>query len=72
MRSKFAKVVWTPEDIQTLRPGWSKKKCAKVLAEIEGNIKGDMESRGWETIHFLVDGYYDADGNNISLLHGDL
>ena len=65
MRNKFAKVVWTPEDIQTLRPQWSKKKCAEVLYNIEGNIEDNMVSRGWDTIEAELDHRYDAYGNNI-------
>ena len=65
MRTKFAKVVWMPEDVQALRPHWSKKKCSEVLLEIEEAIEGDMISRGWESLDFLLNADYDFDGNSL-------
>ena len=69
MRSRFAKVTWSVEDIANLRPHWTKRRCAEVLGEMENSIEHDMVSRGWETVHFLLDVDYDEDGNNIDLLN---
>jgi len=68
MRSKFAKVVWAPGDIQILRPNWTKRKCAEVLTEMEARIEDDMISRGWDSIEYMLDSEYDIDGNNINIL----
>ena len=72
MRSKFAKVVWAPEDIQILRPHWTKKKCREVLAGIEHGLEDDMISRGWDTIGYDLDHRYDMDGNYIDIMEQDL
>lgn len=69
MRSKFAKVTWSVEDILGVRPHWTKKRCAEVLSEIEDGLESDMISRGWDTIYFLIGSDYDEDGNNIDPLN---
>jgi len=67
VRSKFAKVTWSVEDILSLRPHWTKRKCREVLLEIEASIENDMVIRGWNTIEYELGNRYDINGNFIAL-----
>lgn len=51
---KFAQVVWTAEDIQTLRPDWDLEKCADWLQRNERHIQDRLVELGWEVIESLL------------------
>lgn len=52
---KYAKVVWTANDIETLRPNWSPEKCEEWLVANEDPIQEAMAERGWLAIETLLD-----------------
>lgn len=55
MRTKFAKVEWQAEDVQSLRPDWTKEKCRRFLYRAEGNLQDRTIEHGWEVIEVLLD-----------------
>ena len=52
--TKYAKVVWTPDDIQTLRPEWTIARCEEFLSDSEGSIQDRTVELGWEVIECLL------------------
>jgi hypothetical protein len=52
--TKFAAVVWSPEDIQTLRPDWTTEQCSEWLADNERYIQSRLIELGWEVIETLL------------------
>ena len=50
----YAEVKWTPEDIKTLRPRWSLKRCEQFLQENEKRISERLTELGWEVIGDLL------------------
>lgn len=52
----FATVAWTAEDLQTLRPNWSDKKCEDWLDSNEDYIQTRLIELGWEVMESLLSG----------------
>ena len=53
-KNKFAECVWTVNDIKTLRPKWSNKKCEQFLIENEKAIQDEIIQHGWRVIESLL------------------
>ena len=53
--NEFAKVVWTPEDVQGVRPTWSIERCADELDKIEKHMRDRMIELGWDVMETLLD-----------------
>lgn len=53
--NRYAKVVWAPEDIQTLRPEWTLEKCEEWLDNNERYIQDRLVELGWDVIGTLLD-----------------
>jgi hypothetical protein len=53
--SKYADVVWTAGDVQTIKPDWSIKKCREALEEIETHLRDRTTELGWEVMECLLD-----------------
>lgn len=53
-KKKFAKCVWTADDIQVLRPRWSLKKCEEFLEENSKYIQEATVQAGWGAIENLL------------------
>lgn len=51
---KYARVSWSPGDIQCLRPNWSLEQCEEFLQENEGTIQDVTVERGWNAIESLL------------------
>ena len=51
---KFAKTTWCSEDVKTLKPEWTHKKCREVLSELEDKIVDAMVAAGWQEISYRV------------------
>lgn len=51
----YAKVAWSPEDIQELRPGWTIEKCAEWLGRNDLYISDRIEELGREEIKSLLE-----------------
>lgn len=51
---RHAEVSWCAEDIKTLRPDWSDKKCNEFLMDNEDDIQCAMIERGWDAISDLL------------------
>lgn len=51
---KFAPVVWTSEDVLTLRPEWTKDMAEEWLAQNERRIQDRLVELGWEVIETLL------------------
>lgn len=51
---KYAKVCWTPGDVQTLRPSWSLEQAEKWLGENARHIQDRMVEEGWEAMESLM------------------
>ena len=52
---EFARVVWTAEDILTLRPEWTEEKAEEWLAQNERCVQDRSIELGWEVIETLLD-----------------
>lgn len=52
--TKFAEVVWRFEDVQELRPDWTKEQCEEWLGDNEKHIQEAMLSAGWDAISDLL------------------
>ncbi len=55
--SSKAKVSWTWEDINELKPNWSEEKCKNFLQEHENGIQEAMLEAGWFAIKLAVGEY---------------
>lgn len=53
--NQYAKVVWTAEDIQTLRPDWTLERCEEWLESNQRYIQDRLVELGWEVIETLLD-----------------
>lgn len=53
--NQYAKVVWTAEDVQTLRPDWDLERCEDWLERNEKYIQDRLVELGWEVIETLLD-----------------
>ena len=51
----YAAVVWSAEDVKTLRPVWSTRRCEEFLARRERNIQDRVCELGWEVIQTMLD-----------------
>jgi len=51
----FAETKWTAEDVKSIRPKWSLKKCEEALSGIEGELTDRMTELGFETMDVLLD-----------------
>ena len=54
MRTKFARVVWSIDDVLGLRPNWTRIQAAEFLEEIERVLEERMVERGWAVIEDLL------------------
>jgi len=50
----MAAVTWHAEDIKTLKPNWSLKKCNEWLEDNERHISDRLIELGWEVIDALL------------------
>lgn len=50
----YARVVWTAEDVQTLKPSWTLEECEDFLSENENGIRDRLIELGWEVIQALL------------------
>lgn len=53
--NQYAKVVWTAEDIQTLRPDWTLERCEEWLESNQRYIQDRLVELGWGVIETLLD-----------------
>lgn len=51
---RYAETAWTAEDVKSLRPKWSLKKCEEALSDIEGELTDRMTELGFETMDVLL------------------
>ncbi len=54
VQDAYAKIAWTPGDIQTLRPSWSRAQCEEFLRENEKWIQERLIELGWDVIRDLL------------------
>ena len=47
--------LWHADDIKTLRPRWSLKRCDDWLREHREKIKEMLVGHGWDVISFLLE-----------------
>ena len=59
-------IVWSWDDIQTLRPGWDEEKCKEALKHIEKGLEDNSVREGWEIIETLLNMEYGDKGRNDS------
>lgn len=51
---KVVNVSWCYEDVKTIKPKWSKKRCEKFLDDNKNNITERSIEFGWEVIKQLI------------------
>jgi hypothetical protein len=54
VNNTYAKVVWSPDDVQTLRPDWSLERCEDWLSANQKYIQDRMVELGWEVMESLL------------------
>ena len=52
---KYADVVWTVEDIASLKPEWTEARAEEFLANNENRIRDRLIELGWDVIQDLID-----------------
>jgi hypothetical protein len=52
----YAETKWRAEDVKTIRPKWSMKKCEEELGSIEKHLTGRLIELGWEVMEDLLPG----------------
>ena len=52
-------IVWQVEDIQSVRPSWTKKQCEEFLSEHKDNILERSVEEGWSVIETLLEIWHD-------------
>jgi len=50
----LAAVTWHAEDVQTLKPSWSLKKCNEWLEDNERHMQDRLIELGWEVMDALL------------------
>ena len=55
MRKYFAVVRWMVEDVQSIRPEWTQKKCREWLEEHEEHIQESAIQDGWQYLELFLD-----------------
>ena len=53
-QTHYARVVWTIEDVKTLRPKGSDARCHEFLAAHEPDIQERLIERGWDVLDDLL------------------
>lgn len=51
----YASLVWTAQDIKTLRPRWSLFRCEAFLVRVERKIQDRLCELGWEVIEAILE-----------------
>ena len=49
------KIVWTAQDVKTLKPDWTLEQCEEWLEENSRSIEEHSIEHGWEVIQSLID-----------------
>ena len=50
----YAKVMWTPEDVKTIRENWSLESCEECICDNERYIVERLIELGWDVISNLI------------------
>lgn len=53
-RPTYAELKWSPEDVKTLRPHWSLKRCEDELANHERHIRDRLCELGFDVMDSLI------------------
>ena len=51
---RYATVSWVAEDVQTLRPYWTKEKAEEFLSANARRIQDGVVDHGWRVIEALI------------------
>ncbi len=51
---QMAKIGWRAEDVKTIRPKWSLKRCEEELGFIENRLQDRTIELGWEVLQDLL------------------
>lgn len=53
----YAHLRWCAEDVKTLRPKWSIKRCEEFLSRNEKYVRDRLTELGWEVMeqHIIMD-----------------
>jgi hypothetical protein len=54
LASQYAKVVWTAEDVKTLKPDWTDEQATEWLAVNQKHIQERLVEMGWEVMNALM------------------
>ena len=55
MPTPFATIVWSLEDIKSIRPDWSDEKVSAVAQMISRKLEERSVEEGWEILSDLLD-----------------
>ena len=55
MPTPFATIVWSLEDIKSIRPDWSDEKISAVAQMISRKLEERSVEEGWEILSDLLD-----------------
>lgn len=54
---KFGEVSWCWEDVKTLKPEWSRKKCEQFLEKHDSKLSQTQVEQGWHFIELALADY---------------
>ena len=52
--TEYCKVVWTIQDVLTVRPSWSNKQAEEWLENNEHKIVDELITQGWNVIESML------------------
>ncbi len=58
--NQYAVVFWDKNDVKTIQPGWSDKRCEEFLGENEEDLYTEMLDAGWILLVERAKGESDA------------
>jgi hypothetical protein len=50
----YAYIAWTANDVKTIRPRWSLKRCELELAKISKWLAEALIEHGWRVLHDML------------------
>lgn len=53
-QGKYARVEWTPHDVQTLAPKWTIEECEAWLQQNARFLQEELVVRGWECLEAML------------------
>lgn len=60
MREPVVTINWCAEDVKSVRPKWSDKKCLEAIDSVGKYLHDRSIEEGWQILEVLLDMEYDS------------